>query len=168
MEEQDLITYCGGYGGACARWCGYTWFRDLVGLLAEWVDAQGYQHWMPDETHEFDYREFRKGLAFFAADDSWLVCHRCCKGGDGYAECAIRRCCVERRLATCFDCEEFPCARVENDAGMIERARAYKARGRQAWLRQQVEKANQGYEGHTGNYYRFWASKHPPNLAESA
>lgn len=43
VKDENLITYCGGYGGSCARWCGYTPFRELVTLVAEWVDAQGYQ-----------------------------------------------------------------------------------------------------------------------------
>lgn len=55
MKEEDLITYCGAYGGACARWYGYTKFRDIVALISEWVDAQGYQYWMPHETKEFNY-----------------------------------------------------------------------------------------------------------------
>jgi len=64
--------------------------------------------------------------------------------------------------------DEFPCVRVEHNSGMIERAREYKAQGRREWLRQQVERANQGYECHTGSYYRFWVSKHPPGLGKTA
>jgi len=64
VREEDLVTYCGGYCGTCARWCGYAKFRDLVVLLAEWVDAQGFQYWLPREMREFDYEEFRKGLDF--------------------------------------------------------------------------------------------------------
>lgn len=51
---------------------------------------------------------------------------------------------------------------------MIERAREYEALGRDEWLRQQVERANQGYEDHTERYYRFWASRHPPQSADTA
>ncbi|MBC7264031.1 MAG: DUF3795 domain-containing protein [Chloroflexi bacterium] len=162
VKDEDLITYCGFYGGNCARWCGYTKFRDLVALLAEWVDAQGYQHWMPQELHEFDYREFRKGLDFFSKPDTWLVCHRCCKGGDGNPDCEIRKCCRERGLEICFDCDEFPCERVGEDPGMMERSRQYRALGKTEWLRQQVEKANRGFEGHTRKYYQMRATEDPP------
>jgi hypothetical protein len=161
VKEEKLITYCGGYGGTCARWCGYAEFRDVVALLAEWVDAQGYQHWMPHETHEFDYSEFRKGLEFFSKNDSWLVCHECCKGGDGNPDCEIRKCCRERGLEICFDCYEFPCARIGEDSGMIERARQYKAQGKIEWLRQQAERASQGFEGHTKKYYQVKATGSP-------
>ena len=162
MREEDLITYCGGYCGTCARWCGYTEFRDLVALLAEWVDAQGFQHWMPQETQEFDYGEFRKGLDFFGKNDTWLVCHKGCKGGDGNPECEIRRCCRERGLEICFDCGDFPCARVREDSEVIERARQYKAQGKLEWLRLQVESANRGFEGHTKKYYQVNATGNPP------
>ena len=161
MKEEKLITYCGIYGGACARWCGYTRFRDLVTLLAEWVDAQGYRHWMPDEVQEFDYAEFRKGLEFFGRNDSWLVCQRCCTGGDSYPECEIRICCKERGLEICFDCSEFPCATVGEDSGMIERARQYRSQGRRAWLCRQIEKAEQGFEVHTRKYYHVSTSRDP-------
>lgn len=162
MKEEHLITYCGVYGGSCARWCGYAPFRDLVVLLAEWVDAQGYQYWMPHETREFDYNEFRKGLEFFGKNDSWLVCQRCCRGGDGNPDCEIRRCCRERGLEICFDCDEFPCARIGEDSGMIERAREYEAQGKSEWLRLQVERAKRGFELHTKKYYQVKATGNPP------
>jgi hypothetical protein len=162
VKEEDLITYCGGYCGACARWCGYTEFRDLVVLLAEWVDAQGFQYWMPQEMQEFDYREFRKGLGFFGKSDTWLVCQKGCRGGDGNPECEIRKCCKERGLETCFDCGEFPCARFREDPEMIERARQYKALGKLEWLRRQIERANRGFESHTKKYYRVHATVNPP------
>jgi hypothetical protein len=162
VKEEDLITYCGGYGGTCARWCGYFQFRATAGLLAEWVDAQGYQHWMPAETREFDYREFRKGLEFFRSNDSWLVCNNCCKGGNGNPDCEIRKCCRERRLEICFDCGDFPCAKVQEDSGMKERAREYQALGKSEWLRRQAEKARLGFEGHTRKYYGIRAEEQSP------
>ena len=162
MKDENLITYCGGYGGSCARWCGYTQFRELVTLVAEWVDAQGYQHWMPQQTPEFNYNEFRKGLEFFSKNDSWLVCERCCSGGDGNPACEIRKCCKKHGLEVCFDCDEFPCVKTGKEPDMIERFRQYKTLGRIDWLRQQAEKARQGFEGHTQKYYQVKASKNPP------
>lgn len=159
--REDLITYCGVYGGTCARWCDYAEFRDLAALLAEWVDAQGFQHWMPHVMEEFNYSEFREGLEFFSKGDSWLVCYRCCKGGDGNPECEIRKCCRERGLEICFDCDEFPCVKVVEDSRMIERARRYRAQGKLEWLQQQVERADRGFELHTGKYYQVNAIENP-------
>jgi len=102
MKLEDLITCCGGYGGACARWCGYPAFRELAAVLAEWVDAQGYHHWMPGEVREFDYTEFRKALAFFSRKDTWLVCWKCCQGGDGRPDCEVRNCCKDHGVDVCL------------------------------------------------------------------
>jgi len=44
---------------------------------------------------------------------------------------------------------------------MIERARQYKARGKVEWLRRQVERANQGFEGHTKKFYHVSATGTP-------
>lgn len=162
MRQGDLITYCGAYAGSCARWFGYTEFRDLVAVLTEWVDAQGYQYWLPHETQEFDYSEFRKGLEFFSREDNWLVCHRCCKGGDGNPDCEIRKCCRERELELCFDCDEFPCAKTGEDLAMVEQARQYEILDTPEWLRLQIERADRGFEIHTKKYYQINVTEKPP------
>jgi len=108
MKLEDLITCCGGYGGACARWCGYPAFRELAAVLAEWVDAQGYHHWMPGEVREFDYTEFRKALAFFSRKDTWLVCWKCCQGGDGRPDCEVRNCCKDHGVDVCLTAQNSP------------------------------------------------------------
>ncbi len=154
MTDQDLVTYCGLYGGACARWCEYPYFRDLAKALLEWLDAQGYQHWMPGYAREFKYDEFRKGLAFFAADDSWIVCHECCRGGGGNPECAIRKCCREKGLDLCQDCSEFPCETARTFRWTVAAKEAMDRLGKEEWLRREVLKAREGFELHTGKYYR--------------
>jgi len=40
MKPEDLVCYCGVYGGTCARWEGYKGFREAALLLGEWCDAQ--------------------------------------------------------------------------------------------------------------------------------
>jgi hypothetical protein len=161
MEPEDLITYCGGYGGHCCGWHENTILVDLAGALAELVDASGCHHWIPTEIKDFDYIEFRKGLDFFSKDPR-VICQSCCKSGrSGYLGCEIRKCCKERGLDVCFECGEFPCDRVYPE--MIERAEEYTALGKDEWLRRQVEKASQGYEDHTRKYYRFWVGRHPPD-----
>jgi len=114
---------------------------------------------MPTEIEDFDYVEFRKGLDFFSKDPR-VICQSCCKSGrSGYLACEIRKCCQEHGLDVCFECSEFPCSKVEKNAEMIERAKEYRELGKDEWLRRQIEKANQGYEHHTGKYYRLWVGK---------
>jgi hypothetical protein len=153
MQDEDLITYCGHYGGTCARYRGYTAFRGAAAMLAELCDAHGFQHWMPGEVKEFDYPEFRKGLEFFSRDDTWFVCQGCCKGAGGGPPGCVRSCCEEHGVDVCFECTEFPCGKVADDEEMMGRAREYQRLGREEWLRQQVEKAREGWELHTGKRY---------------
>jgi hypothetical protein len=158
MQPEDLITYCGAFCGTCARCSRYTAFRDAARLLAELADAHGFQHWLPQETKDFDYAEFRKGLDFFANPDSWLVCKRGCRGGQGGPPWCVRECCREHQVDLCFECAEFPCSKVKENKPMMKRGEEYRKLGRSEWLHRQVEKANQGFEEHTGKYYRVYIS----------
>jgi len=167
MNIDDLIGYCGAYARACARWREHPHFRQLARVMAESVDAQGYRSWLPDTAPGFDYEEFRKGLDFFGSDGGPVVCVRCCKGGDGPADCAIRLCCRERGHELCFDCEEFPCGNIRDNAAVLKRGEEYHALGRDEWLRRQVTMAEQGFELHTGKYYRVYADQRPQAQAES-
>ena len=165
MEPEDLITYCGGYGGSCSNFIGYPHRRHLARVFAEWVDASGCQHWMPEQVKDFDYREFRKGLDYFGSEDSPPTCHRCCRAGDGCPDCPVRLCCRERGLDICADCADFPCDKLTPK--WVDQLSEYRTLGKEEWLRKQVRMAEQGYEAHTGKYYRFCAEQAPPD-ADSA
>lgn len=167
MKPEDLVTYCGSYGGICGQWCENVVLRDFATKFLELVDAMNFQYWLPEDA-EFDYSEFRKGLNYFSKNDTGLICRKCCKGGDGNDECKIRICCRERGLDLCFDCSEFPCDTVKENTKMIEeQAIEYKKLGRDMWLRKQVEKAKQGFEGHAEKYYKIWAEKYPPSQTKN-
>ncbi len=161
MQPEDLITYCGGFCGMCARCSRYTAFRDAARLLAEVADGHGFQHWLPQETQAFDYTEFRKGLEFFADSDSWLVCSRGCRGGQGGPPWCVRECCRKQQVDLCFECVEFPCSKVKENEPMKARSEEFRKLGRCEWLQRQVERADQGFEAHTGKYYRVFISKSP-------
>jgi len=153
MNPEALITCCGLYGGTCARWCEYQPFRETARILTEWLDSQGYQYWFDDFVEAGNYDNFRKTLDYFAQEKSWLVCHKCCQGGDGYPQCEIRRCCRQRNIPLCFECEDFPCEKVAGNAELLSRADEYFLLGRKAWLKKQMEKARRGFELHTKKYY---------------
>ena len=154
MKDEHLLTYCGVHGATCARWHGSTQFREFAESLGEIADGHGFQHWMPHAVKEFDYAQFRKGLEFFSRDDTWLVCRKCCRGGDG-PQCRTRDCCRARGVDVCFECGEFPCDTIGDHSAITERARRYRELGRAAWLREQAELASQGYEHHTGKCYQW-------------
>lgn len=168
MKPEEVMTYCGGYCAMCARFSGYTAFREAALLLAEVVDAHGFRHWLPDAVDAFDYAEFRKGLAFFAAPDSWLVCKRGCRDGSGGPPFCVRDCCREHKVDICFECEAFPCEKTRAFQGMAERAQEYRALGRVEWLRRQAERAERGYEAHTGVCYQVSRCSETPGPASAA
>lgn len=155
MVMIELVTYCGGYCGLCGRWKETATLVRLAKALAELADAHGYQHWMPEDVKEFNYTEFRKALGFFSDENSWLVCKRGCKGGDGNPFCEIRNCCKNLGLDLCFDCGKFPCDKVKDNPEMIKGATEYRKLGKDEWLTQMVQKAKQGWEGHTKKYYQI-------------
>ena len=161
MDVRDLSTYCGAYCGTCARSSEYTAFREAAAVVAELADAHGFAHWLPGLIKGFDYAEFRKGLDFFASDDTWLVCHECCIGGEGYTECDIRKCCVERGVDICFECSDFPCPKSQRP-GMLERSKEYEQLGRAKWLEREIERADKGYELHLGKYVSIRVEDTPP------
>jgi hypothetical protein len=154
MQPEDIVTCCGGYCGTCARWKGYTAFRQAASLVAELVDAHGFRHWMTEAPIGFDYAEFRKGLDFFASEDSWLVCRVPCKEGDAGPPFCVRQCCIEHDVDLCFECPEFPCDKAQADESLMQKASQYQALGRTRWLEQKVHAAQAGVEAHTGKAYR--------------
>ena len=155
MGPERLITYCGLYGGCCARYRGYQAFRQAAEIVAEICDAHGFHHWMPHVVSEFSYEEFRKGVEFFRRDDTWFTCQRCCKGGGGGPPGCVRTCCEERGVELCFECADFPCERVAGDSAMLARAEEYERLGREEWLSRQIERAERGFEHHTRWCYRI-------------
>jgi hypothetical protein len=158
MSHWELTTYCGSYCGTCARYKDYSILRTAANLLAELINAHGFRYWLPREV-SFNYNEFQKGLDFFRKEDSWLVCQSGCRGGDGEPPDCPRDCCIEHGVDLCFDCQEFPCKKMESDTIMIERAREYKRLGRKAWVQCLVKRAEQGYEHHTNKYYKITIEK---------
>ena len=163
VKPEDLICYCGYYGGSCAIWCGYPHFRESVKLLAEWVDSMGFQHWMPEVVKDFDYGEFRKGLEFLSKEEGGLHCTKCCQGGEGNPYCEVRKCCQEKGLDICFDCDDLlTCEMIVKFPAIVERCHEYKSLDKEVWLKKQVEKAELGFELHTGKYYNIRAEKKPP------
>jgi hypothetical protein len=172
MESKDLVTYCGGYCGECALFPGFTALREAALILGELIDTHGLQNWIPeawtpdawtpDAENKFDFAEFRKGLTFFSAPESWYACRECCKSGGGWPECPMRKCCREREIDICFDCGDFPCSKVKWNPIMIKRGDEYKKLGKGEWLREREKNANQGFELYAGKYYQVRAVENPP------
>jgi len=163
MKDLDLITYCGLYAGTCCGWHENAIDRRLAKALAKLVDANDCGLWMPQEVKEFDYREFRKGLEYFGSGK--LTCTQCCRSPTVQPaqnpDCKIKKCCMKRKVDLCFECDDFPCVIIGDNESMLKRAKEYRRLGRRKWLQKEKLKAKQGYEHHTGLYYRLVVSEKP-------
>jgi len=164
MKPEDLVTSCGAYCGNCARWTQHPALRDAAAMIAEIVDGHGFHRWMPREVKEFNYAQFRKGLEFLRKSDTWLVCRKACRENPAMARCRFRVCCERRGITMCFECERFPCEKVNKP--MIERAKDYRRLGHKEWLRQLAEKAKQGFELHTHMCYEVSTGEFLPPKAK--
>ena len=131
--NQDLVTYCGVYGGTCAYYIGHSALRETALLLYEITNAIGFQHWMPERVKDFDYNEFHKGLAFSSDPESRSFYTKCCKDSSGRPDCPMRNCRRERGLDICFDCDEFPYDIVAGDPRMIRRGKECRETGKDEW-----------------------------------
>ena len=64
------------------------------------------------------YPQFKELLSYLAAPD----CSGCRKGdGCKYPGCGVRECLVQRRIAFCYQCNEFPCKKSGFDPHLEKR-----------------------------------------------
>jgi hypothetical protein len=71
-----------------------------------------------------------------------------CKGGGGWGDCPVRKCCIEKSYDFCYECPEFPCetnwsaeskhANIFN-AKKIRRLQEMKTIGAEEWIKKQWE-----------------------------
>jgi len=62
----------------------------------------------------------------------------------------VKKCCFEKGLRICFECEEFPCSKIKNvaDPDTMDRYERFKKIGFEEWVEEQRQKAKEGYEIH--------------------
>ena len=87
-----------------------------------------------------------KGLEWFIDN---AKCPGCQKGG-GPAWCEVKKCCSEKGIPICFECEEFPCTKIKDvaDPDTMDRYKRFKEIGLEKWIEEQAQKAKDGYEIH--------------------
>jgi len=94
----------------------------------------------------FDFKQFTMGLEWFVEN---AKCPGCRQGG-GPPWCEVRKCCFEKELSICFECEEFPCSKFKEyaDPDTMDRYKRFMEIGLEKWVVEQAQKAMKGYEIH--------------------
>jgi len=162
MSDRDLLGPCGDYCGGCAEYIGLI--TDTARQLKEFLDTYAYEYRSQGalarqlkeflDTYAYEYRsQGAFDFAEFARALQWVIDNGGCPGcqqGGGPPSCQVRACCAEKGLSVCFECESFPCSKLEevSDPDTMERYGRFKELGLDAWLREQARKAREGYEIH--------------------
>ncbi len=81
--------------------------RESAKNLLEILDKNPELKFIAEKYGICDYGQLRKGL-------EWLSTQVYCRGGncragDGWTDCPVRKCCIEKGIDFFFQCEEFPC-----------------------------------------------------------
>lgn len=135
-----------GFCGVCCSHCGMqTRIPQMASELQRFVEAYRYGEWIGYITQDFDFKNFLKGLGWFA--------HSGCKGclnGGGMPNCEVRDCCKGKGLDNCYFCEEFlKCAKLAYQKETYKIEENYfkiKQSGYEQWLKEQKLKSNKSFD----------------------
>ena len=141
MEKYDLVAPCGDYCGGCGQYNGLI--VETAKQMREFADLYGFEF---RSEEAFDFKQFVKGLEWFIDNAKCPGCHH----GGGPPWCEVRKCCSEKGLRICFECEEFPCSKFKKyaDPDTMDRYKRFKEIGFEKWIEEQIQKAKEGYEIH--------------------
>lgn len=104
--EKDLVAYCGIY----CRKCDYytNSMANAAKALLSYVEKHGELKDIVNTSKSCDYEEFLKGLKWLAKAEPCMGC----RTGEGWPDCPIRKCILNKELNYCFECKEFPSCEV--------------------------------------------------------
>ena len=68
---------------------------------------------MADVYNTCNFGEFLKGLRWLASQEQ--ACQGCRFGGGWFwwPDCPVRDCCIEKNVDFCYQCNEFPCRKLQ-------------------------------------------------------
>lgn len=134
-KEGELVAYCGIYCRLCDYYTGRI--RDSVANLLEIVKSHGELKLFADAAKAFDFENFVKGLEWLSNETS--PCVGGCRGGGGWKDCPLRKCCIERDFKLCYECNEFPCETLKKFSERVKELREIGNMGLESWIKRQLE-----------------------------
>jgi len=144
MADKNLVGRCGIYCGACFAYRGTI--SQKATELRETLNKEKFGRRIATAFDWIgDYSEFSKVLSHLKN----LKCQGCGAGG-GNPWCSIRKCCQKKGFASCAECSEFPCEKLDWmtkrysnwNLRNLERVREV---GVENWLEEQEEKVKAGF-----------------------
>lgn len=134
-HEANLVAYCGIY----CRHCDYFTdkIREPAKKLLETVEKHSELKLFAEHAKGFSYEDFVKGLKWMSAE--FTPCIGACKGGGGWGDCPIRKCCIDKNAHFCYECKQFPCDTLKKFPNRIEILNEMKQLGLENWIKKQLQ-----------------------------
>lgn len=102
-HRAELVSYCGLYCGDCHGYAGTI--ADLARDLRKELRRYKFDRF----AAAMPFKEFENYPQCYATLGAMvkLRCRKACRGGGGPPFCKIRRCCLERDIPGCWECDDF-------------------------------------------------------------
>ncbi len=118
---------------------------EMASELGKFINAYGYGEWIANVTQDFDFKNFMKGLSWFANSS----CPGCPEGG-GMPRCEVKACCLKKKINNCYSCEDFSmCEKLsyqKETYKISEHHERIKQVGYETWLREQEKKIDEKFD----------------------
>jgi hypothetical protein len=134
-KETELVAYCGIYCRLCDYFSGRI--RDSGRDMLEVTKKHSELRLFADASKAFDYENFMRGLEWFSTEIS--PCVGSCRGGGGWKNCPIRKCCIEKELKLCSECVSFPCETLKKYPKRVEELNDIKKMGIENWIKKKLQ-----------------------------
>lgn len=144
-REYTYISYCGKYYCAFCDYHKGTIVKDAKNLLA-FAERYGSLRLIANNNNVCNFDEFLKALKWLASQDT--PCKGCRFGGgwSWWGDCPVRDCCIEKGVNFCYQCQDFPCEKLNEEPlldrkkAMIEANNQIKIKGIESWMQQLKKK----------------------------
>jgi hypothetical protein len=133
-KEGENVAYCGIYCRLCDYYTGRI--RDSARDLVDVVEKHGELKLFAEASKTVDYGNLVKGLEWLSTEFS--PCVGGCKGGGGWGDCPIRKCCLEKNVGFCYQCASFPCETLKNFPKKVEELEQIKKTGVKNWVEKKL------------------------------